>query len=248
MSGSDVQLEEILIHTIAGMLEGLRHVAVGASSPVPGAAALLARARSGGGTRVSVLGSEDHNFFSDGGKELFDCAGQGRIDAFFLSGAQIDGKANINLVSIGDPDLPKARFPGSFGSGYLYYVVPRVILFRLEHTKRTLVEKVDFISAPGFSEPNVYRPGGPFAMITDRCLFDVDKARQRFVLKSVHPGESVASIAENTGFDYDVPAEVPTTPLPDAETLALMRGRIAGEIAEIYPGFAKRVFGLERAA
>jgi glutaconate CoA-transferase, subunit B len=248
VTDSDVQLEEILIHTIAGMLDGLRHVAVGASSPVPGAAALLARARSNGGTRVSVLGSEDHNFFSDGGKELFDCAGQGRIDAFFLSGAQIDGKANINLVSIGDPDLPKARFPGSFGSGYLYYVVPRVILFRLEHTKRTLVEQVDFISAPGFSEPNVYRPGGPFAMITDRCLFDVDKERRRFVLKSVHPGESVESIAENTGFDYDVPAEVPTTPLPDAETLALMCGRIAGEISEIYPGFAKRVFGLEKAA
>lgn len=247
-SQSDVQLEEILIHTIAGMLDGLRHVAVGASSPVPGAAALLARARSNEATRVSVLGSEDHNFFSDGGKELFDCAGQGRIDAFFLSGAQIDGNANINLVSIGDPDLPKARFPGSFGSGYLYYVVPRVILFRLEHTKRTLVEQVDFISAPGFSEPNIYRPGGPFAMITDRCLFDVDKESRRFVLKSVHPGETVESIAENTGFAYDVPDQVPTTPLPDAETLALMRGRIAGEIAEIYPSFAKRVFGLEKAA
>src|SRR3546814_9065014 len=79
--------------------------------------------------------------------------------AFFLSGAQIDGRANINLVSIGDPDRPKARFPGSFGSGYLYYVVPRVILFRLEHTVRTLVEKVDFVSAPGISEPNVHRPG-----------------------------------------------------------------------------------------
>jgi acyl CoA:acetate/3-ketoacid CoA transferase beta subunit len=68
------------------------------------------------------------------------CAGQGRIDAFFLSGAQIDGRANINLVSIGDPGRPKARFPGSFGSGYLYYVVPRVILFR-EDTPR-FVEKV----------------------------------------------------------------------------------------------------------
>lgn len=243
-----VQLEEILIHTIAGMLAGLRHVAVGASSPVPGAAALLARARSSGATRVSVLGSQDHNFFTDGGKELFDCAGQGRIDAFFLSGAQIDGKANINLVSIGDPDLPKARFPGSFGSGYLYYVVPRVILFRLEHTRRTLVEQVDFISAPGFSEPNIYRPGGPFALITDRCLFDVDKDNRRFVLKSVHPGETVDGIAENTGFEYDVPDVVPETPGPDPDSLALMRGRIAGEIAEIYPAFASRVFGIEQAA
>ena len=243
-----VKLEELLIHTIAGMLAGLRHVAVGASSPVPGAAALLARARSDGAMRVSVLGSQTHNFFTDGGKELFDCAGQGRIDAFFLSGAQIDGQANINLVSIGDPDRPKARFPGSFGSGYLYYVVPRVILFRLEHTRRTLVDTVDFISAPGFSDPGVYRPGGPYALITDRCLFDVDKDRRRFVLRSVHPGETVESIADNTGFDFDCPADVPQTPKPDAETLALMRGRIAGEIAEIYPAFASRVFGAEQAA
>jgi glutaconate CoA-transferase subunit B len=247
MTGA-VKLEEVLIHTIAGMLAGLRHVAVGASSPVPGAAALLARARSEAGMKVSVLGSEQHNFFTDGGKELFDCAGQGRIDAFFLSGAQIDGEANINLVSIGDPDRPKARFPGSFGSGYLYYVVPRVILFRLEHTRRTLVEQVDFVSAPGFSEPNVYRPGGPYALITDRCLFDVDRERRRFVLKSVHPGETAESIAENTGFAYDAPAEVPQTPVPDDETLALMRGRIGGEIAEIYPAFAHRVFGVGQAA
>ena len=243
-----VRPEEILIGAIAGMLAGLRHVAVGASSPVPGAAALLASAKGGGAPRVSVLGSRDNNFFTDGGKELFDCAGQGRIDAFFLSGAQIDGKANINLVSIGDPDRPKARFPGSFGSGYLYYVVPRVILFRLEHTARTLVEKVDFVSAPGISEPNVHRPGGPYKLITDRCLFGFDKARARFTLESVHPGHSVEEIAENTGFDYDVPASVPETPVPDAATLALIRGPVAEQIAEIYPAFAERVFGVAKAA
>jgi len=245
---SAIQLEEVLIGAISGMLAGLRHVAVGASSPVPGAAALLARAKSGSLPRVSVLGSRDNNFFTDGGKELFDCAGQGRIDAFFLSGAQIDGRANINLVSIGDPDHPKARFPGSFGSGYLYYVVPRVILFRLEHTRRTLVDKVDFISAPGVSEPNVYRPGGPYKLITDRCLFDFDKARARFVLESVHPGHTVEEIAENTGFEYDVPATVPETPVPDPATLALIRGPVAEQIAEIYPAFAERVFGVAKAA
>ena len=120
---------------------------------------------------MSLLGSRRHNFFTDGGRELFDCAGQGRIDVFFLSGGQIDGEANINLVSIGDYQHPKARFPGSFGSSYMYYVVPKVILFRLEHTRRTLVHKVDFISAPGTSPENVYRPGGPIALVTNRCLF-----------------------------------------------------------------------------
>ena len=188
------------------------------------------------------------SFFTDGGKELFDCAGQGRIDAFFLSGAQIDGQANINLVSIGDPDRPKVRFPGSFGSGYLYFVVPQVILFRLEHTPRTLVERVDFISSPGASDANVYRPGGPRALITDRCLFDFDKERARFVLRSVHPGHTADEIAEQTGFTYDTPTTVPETPSPDAETLALIRGPVAEQISEIYPAFADRVFSVSRAA
>ncbi|HET6521921.1 MAG TPA: CoA transferase [Geminicoccaceae bacterium] len=111
----DHRPEELLIDVLAGMLEGLGHVAVGAASPVPGAAALLARERSGGRTRVSVLGSERHNPFTDGGRELFDCAAQGRIDAFFLGGAQIDGQANINLVAVGGYPRSKARFPGSFG-------------------------------------------------------------------------------------------------------------------------------------
>lgn len=238
------RLEEVLITAIARMLDGLGHVAVGASSPIPGAAALLTRERSAGRTRVSILGSERNNFFTDGGKELFDCAGQGRIDAFFLSGAQIDGAANVNLVSIGDPDRPKARFPGSFGSGYLYFVVPRVILFRLEHTPRTLVERVDFISAPGFSDDAVHRPGGPYKLITDRCLFDVDRSRRGFRLESVHPGHTVEEIVEQTGFRFDVPAEgVPQTAIPDRGTLDVIRTRVADEIAEIYPDFAARVFG-----
>ena len=237
-----LQPEELLISTIADMLDGLDHVAVGASSPIPGGAALLARARSGGSLRVSMLGSEDHNAFTNGGTELFDCAAQGRIDAFFLGGGQIDGGANINLVGIGDYPQTKVRFPGSFGSAYLYFLVPRVILFREEHTTRVLVPRVDFISAPGTSAPDVYRPGGPYALVTGRCVFAFDKERRRFRLSSVHPGHSAEEVAEMTGFDFDRPDTVTQTPAPDADTLALIRGRVADEIAETYPAFAARVF------
>lgn len=243
---STVLLEEILINAISKNLDGLEHIAVGASSPIPGAAALLARARSNGSMRVSILGSEDNNFFSDGGKEIFDIAGQGRMDAFFLSGAQIDGKANVNLVAVGDYNQPKARFPGSFGSGYLYFVVPRVILFRLEHTPRTLVKEVDFISAPGFSDDDVYRPGGPYKLITDRCLFRVNKQKKCFELESVHPGHTVNEILEQTGFEFLLPDnEVPETETPDEATLKVIRGEVAREISEIYPSFASRVFGIK---
>ena len=112
--------EELLAEVIARIIGDVRHVAVGNASPIPATAALLARARGNGLPYVSLLQSRKHNFFTDGGRELFDCAGQGRIDVFFLSGGEIDGEANINLVSIGDYDHPKVRFPGSFGAAYLY--------------------------------------------------------------------------------------------------------------------------------
>ena len=235
--------EELLITAIAGLLEDASHVAVGAMSPIPGAAALLVRERSGGRVRVSLLESAKHNFFTDGGRELFDCAAQGRIDAFFLGGQQIDGSANINRVGVGGYPRSEARFPGTFGSAYLYFLVPRVILFQPEHTTRTLVSRVDFVSAPGVSPPGVYRPGGPVALVTGRCVFRFDRDEARFSLASVHPGETVAGIRENTGFDFDSDEGVPTTPEPDAETLALLRGEISHELSEAYPEFAAQVFG-----
>lgn len=244
---SDFTVEELLIARIADRLEPLAHVAVGASSPVPGAAALLARERSARRLRVSILGSRKHTSFTDGSRELFDCAAQGRIDAFFLSGAQIDARANINLVAIGDYPRAKVRFPGSFGSSYLYFVIPNVFLFTMNHSRRVLVPKVDFISAPGVSDDNVYRPGGPRALFTNRAVFTFDAARAVFVLQSVHPGESEASIAEHTGFSFERASDLAETARPDDDTLALIRGPVADDIAEVYPEFAARLFGEARA-
>jgi glutaconate CoA-transferase subunit B len=238
--------EELLADQIAQLIGDVRHVAVGNASPIPATAALLARERGHGKPYVSLLGSASHTFWTDGGRELFDCAGQGRIDVFFLSGGQIDGHGNINLVEIGEHDKPKVRFPGSFGSAYLYYVVPKVILFRTEHSRRTLVQDVDFISAPGASEPNVFRTGGPIALITNRCLFSF--AKGRFTLVSVHPGHSIEEVIENTGFEFDRPAAVPQTPAPPAQTLKLMREKVAPQLAEVYPQFAKQMFGVGQEA
>ena len=237
----DIRSEEIMICAIARMLSGLGHVAVGAASPIPGSAALLARQLSAGALRVSLLGQSDVAAFTDGSRELFDCAAQGRIDAFFFGGVQIDGQANINLVSVGDPDRPKARFPGSFGSTYLYFLIPRVILFREEHTPRTLVSKVDFISAPGCSETNVYRPGGPYALVTSRCIFMFDREKAKFRLESIHPGHSVDEIYEQTGFEFDLPqsGSVDTTPEPDPAWITAIRGPVKDQIAEVYPEFSR---------
>ncbi|WP_454688993.1 CoA-transferase [Achromobacter aloeverae] len=238
-------LREHLIVTIATLLDGARHVAVGASSPIPAAAAMLLRARKEiarePAVRLSILGSVRHNLFTNGSAELFDCAGQGRIDAFFLGGGQIDGQGNINLVGVGDYPNTKVRWPGSFGSAYLYFVVPKVILFREEHSPRVLVDKVDFISAPGTSDPGVYRKGGPYALLTNKALFMFDRERGRFCLAHLHPGQTLLDVCAATGFDFDVKPDLSVTPAPDAATLALLRGRVLEELRETYPDFAAQL-------
>ncbi len=229
---------ELLISVIAELLKGCGHVAVGASSPIPGSAALLARNLSGGAMRVSVLGSRKNNFFTNGGVELFDLAAQGRIDAFFLGGGQIDGEGNINLVGSGEYPNTDVRWPGSFGSAYLYFLVPKVILFREEHTPRVMVPKVDFISSPGTSAHHVHRPGGPTHLLTGLGLFSFGRQAKRFRLESVHPGHSGDEIAARTGFEFDRSPPTPETPWPCVEILRLIRGEIRAEVAETYPRFA----------
>jgi glutaconate CoA-transferase subunit B len=88
----------------------------------------------------------------------------------------------------------------------------------------------------------VFRTGGPIALVTNRCVFAF--ARGRFRLKSVHPGHTVEEVLDNTGFEFDLPNNLPETPAPSAETLRLMREVVAPQLAEVYPQFAKQVFGI----
>ena len=177
------------------------------------------RARAARRPYVSLLGSRKHNFFTDGGGELFDCAGQGRIDVFFLSGGEIDGEGNINLVSIGDHENRGCAFPGSFGSA--------LSLFRRAEgdpvPDRAFAAHAGaeggFISAPG-AAPQRLSPGR-----TDRAHHQplsvlVRPARATLPLESVHPGPTVDGGDRETGFDFDRPAKVPATPAPSARHCA----------------------------
>ena len=217
-----------------------RHIAVGAASPIPAAACWLVRML-GHPVRLSLLHRPVGNPFTEGTRELFDLAGQGRIDLFFLGGGQIDGAANLNLLGTGDWPGRTVRFPGSFGSAFMYMMTQRTILFREEHSRRVLVERVDAISAPGTSPKNVFRRGTAQALVTGRCVFRFDGAR--FALASLHPGETLASVRDNTGFDYVSPDDVGETPDLPATELALLRGRVCDEMRATYPAFCARVWG-----
>jgi glutaconate CoA-transferase, subunit B len=229
--------EELLACAVARLIGDARHVAVGAASPIPATGAFLLKQKNPS-LRISLLQKRSGNPFTEGSRELFDLAGQGRIDVFFLGGAQIDGEANINLV-----EAEGKRFPGSFGSAFMYFTAGKTILFREEHSPRVLVKKVDFVSAPGWSPPGVQRRGGPAALLTGKALFQWQRGNRRFQLESVHPGSSAEDVRANTGFEYDAPASVPATSPPTPAELEVLRGPLIKVIAENYPEFARRVWG-----
>ena len=244
---SDIKREELLISQLSDLLVNDKHVAVGAASPIPGAAALLAKEEAkliNKRLRVTILHSNKYNNFTDGARELFDCAAQGRIDTFFLGGVQIDGQANINLVGTGSYPKIEKRFPGSFGSALMYFVVPQIILFREEHSPRTLVDQVDFVSAPGVSDENIYRPGGPKYLLTNRALFKFNKDLKKFSLLKLNQNQTIQDIKELTGFKFDISKNISDMLDPDTLRLKILRDKIAPMVSEFYPEFTNRIWGI----
>ena len=223
----------------------IRHsntVAVGVLSPIPGSAALLSNYLAEKKKKVFILGSDDPNYRPDHGVEIFDLAGQGRIDTFFLSGGQIDGQANINLTGIGSYPEQSTRWSGAFGSAYLYFLIPQIILFRERHNRQTLVNSVDFISAPGLSSKQTYRPGGPSHLITNLCVFAFDRTRKTFSLKTIHPGHSIEEVLDETGFEFEYSAQPKETQTPSLPVLKTLRNQVNLEISQIYPEFALKIW------
>lgn len=242
--------EELMAAAIARLIldpdtPPVRHIAVGAATPIPAAACWLAKFL-GHDVRLSLLHRQTGKPLTAGTRELFDLAGQGRIDLFFLGGGQIDGQANINLIGTGEWPGTKVRFPGSFGSAFMYLMVPRTILFREEHSRRVLVPRVDIISAPGILPPCVFRRGHAQALVTGRCVFSFDPADGRFTLRSIHPDETLASIAQNTGFSYETDSAVTATQPPSPGELDLLSGPVCQAMRETYPAFCQRVWGTSR--
>lgn len=235
--------DELVICLIADMLAHAGTVATGSSSPVPAAAALLAQAIDPIGTRALIFRNNINDPFPESGGEIYDRIGQGRIDVFFLSGGQIDGRANLNMIGVGPYPRTPVRFPGNHGTPFIYLMVPRVILYREEHTRRVLVPKVDFISAPGTTPPEIYRRGGPTDLITGMAAFSFDRATGRFTLTSVHRGYTAADVIAHTGFSFDQAEAIAVTPEPSPEMLRLLRGSVRAQLAETYPDFARTRLG-----
>ena len=123
MTALEYTAPELMAVTIARRLRDRETIAVGAVSPIPASACLLATETHAPRARLILLGSRQHFPFNGGMQELYNFAMRGKLDVFFGSGAQIDQHGNFNLNVIGDPARPTVRLPGGRAQGILPFVV-----------------------------------------------------------------------------------------------------------------------------
>jgi len=225
--------EEMLTVLCARQVRPNDRVGVGVASPIATAGAMLAGLMGIPGVRFAGHGLAKAYF--RGSHEASGFAQAGRMDVFFLSAAQIDARANINLQYVGDPERPKKRFPGAFAAPIYYYVMGRTVLFRERHDPRILVDKVDYVTAAGHGTPRHARRGWPARLLTPLCVFSFNREKGLLELESVHPGQTVESVQAQTGFPL-IPAEgFHETAAPTARELDLLRGPVSERMKAIFP-------------
>lgn len=152
----------------------------------------------------------------------------GKIDVGFLGAAQIDRFANINTTVIGDYDRPTVRLPGAGGAPEIAGSAGEVFIV-LRQTRKTFVERLDFVTSVGHGEGGDYRRrtgltgGGPAAVITDVGILRPDPSSKELTLTNIHPDVAIDEVRAMTGWNLRVSSNLEVTPPPTPEELTVLR-------------------------
>jgi len=164
--------------------------------------------------------------------DIVETAQRGFVEYGFLGGAQIDPYGNLNSTVIGDYAKPKVRLPGSGGGNDVGSHCWRTIAI-MRHDRRRFVDKVDFITTPGYlSGPGAREaaglpPGtGPYRVVTNLAVLGYHPDSKRMILLSTQPGITIDEVVENTGFELLISDQVAENPPPAEEELRVLREEV----------------------
>jgi glutaconate CoA-transferase subunit B len=134
------------------------------------------------------------------------------MDLAYLGCAQIDAEGRTNVSVIGSWHEPKVRLPGGGGAAVMLPTAKRVVTWRTEHSARSLVDKLDFVTASG----------NLAALITPLAVFQ--RRNGRLALESWHPDSSLDELVKRTGFTFDASDAAPTAPpaRPEIDALRML--------------------------
>lgn len=146
----------------------------------------------------------------------------------FLGAAQIDMYGNVNTTVIGSHGKPKVRFPGSGGANDFGSLCWKTLII-MRQDKRRFVEKLDFLTTPGYltglgarEEAGLPRNTGPWRVITQLGIYGFSEEK-KMTLLSLHPGLNVKDIQENSSFHIRVPGKIEVTSEPTDKELRILR-------------------------
>jgi glutaconate CoA-transferase, subunit B len=160
--------------------------------------------------------------------DIFLAAQRGFFDYGFLGVAQIDAYGNINTSIIGTPEKPKVRLPGTGGANDIISLCTETFVLT-DHEPRRFVEKVDFVTSPGYLAGGTSRAdaglchGGVRYVVTDLAVMDFEPVSKRMRVCALQPGVELPEVIEATGFELLVADEVGRLPEPEPEELEQLR-------------------------
>jgi glutaconate CoA-transferase, subunit B len=158
---------------------------------------------------------------------------RGLMDYTFLSGAQIDPYGNLNSTHIGGThQKPKVRLPGSGGANDLASFCWRTLII-MRHDAKKFVEKLDFLTTPGFltgpgarEAAGLPKGTGPHRVITEFAVLDFHPDTKRMRVRSLHPGVTTARVEAATGFRLEAPEATVETAAPTPDELTVLRDEV----------------------
>jgi glutaconate CoA-transferase subunit B len=240
---------ELMIVTGARQLENDSSVGVGTGAPC--AAAMLAQRThapdililfEAGGVgpelrRMPISVGDSRTFFhgvtAGSMGDIMEACARGMVDYTFLGGAQIDRYGNLNSTMVGDDhDHPTVRFPGSGGANdYASYC--RHTLVMTVHDRRRFVEKLDYVTTPGWLTGGDARQRaglpagtGPHRIITNMAVLGFEEKTKQMQVLSLNPGHTREEVQEHTGFELLWAEDLTETPPPTDEELRILREEI----------------------
>lgn len=246
---ADYNAMELMVCVAARELEDGASVAVGTGAPC--AAAMLAQKiyapdllilfEAGGVDarlpEMPISVGDSRTFFkaamAGSMADIMNACARGMVDYTFLGGAQIDPYGNLNSTIIGaDHSRPKVRLPGSGGANDFGSFCWRMMVMTPQD-KRRFVEKVDFVTTPGWltggdsrADSGLPLDSGPYKIITNMAVMDFEPSSRRMRVFSLHPGFTFDDVQQNCGFELLKADSVQATKPPTAEELEILRTEV----------------------
>ncbi|WP_067928888.1 CoA-transferase [Alicyclobacillus shizuokensis] len=234
-------LDEFLITTMARQFSG--EVMVSSVTAFGALSALLAKARYA--PDLAVLATPESGmevtpmptlslgqFLTDAQRgipltmeEIFDAIFTDRF-RIWINPAQIDRHGNTNISVIGDWHQPKVAMVGSRGIPEDTSHLSQIFYYVLTHSRRTVVEQVDFRSGAGTGpdrDATLGEHGAPSVLVTDLGVFDFTGPDGTMAVRSLHPGVTLEEVQEKSGFEIHAPSSIPVTEPPTEEDVQIIR-------------------------